>query len=158
MSKGNQVNIPEPDFWEEWRRERGKQFSFSLLLFLLGLKCGGNTYRTSKNWRGPREEFSFLFNSHSVTRPSALRIEWRKSAVGFGCCSFCGWRRRLMADFFRLICTYFLRRLSVVFRIWGKGGWWFVLASPESGYLEKGNDDWQSVSFSEASGAASDSP
>ena len=41
---------------------------------------------------------------------------------------------------------------------WGKGGWWFVLASPESGYLEKGNDDWQSVSFSEASGAASDSP
>ena len=33
-----------------------------------------------------------------------------------------------------------------------------VLASLESGYLEKGNDDWQSVSFSEASGVASDSP
>jgi hypothetical protein len=32
------------------------------------------------------------------------------------------------------------------------------VVSPESGYLEKGNDDWQSVSFSEASGEISDSP
>jgi len=34
----------------------------------------------------------------------------------------------------------------------------FVLVSLESGYLEKGNNDWQSVSFSEASGEISDSP
>jgi len=40
----------------------------------------------------------------------------------------------------------------------GNEGLVIVLASPESGYLEKGNDDWQSVSFFEASGAASDSP